>query len=210
MNEHFTECHQRRLDLAFVVDGSDNIKHKVNFRRMLHFVKTLIASFDVRPRGVRVAVVVYSRRPHLLFNLGSYRRPRNMFRRIDRARYMGGSIKTGVALLFVRKKVFRVGSRPKVCVILTSGKSRDLVRGTKGPAKVLMGQGVDIIAIGVTRTAKHSQLKEMASSRGLVFNTHFKLLPGIARIVKKAICNGRCYALLLITSFCLYITMLVF
>ena len=183
----FTVC-RARLDLGFIVDGSGSVG-RPNFRRVLHFVKKMIASFSVGRKGVRIAVVIYSSRPRLLFNFGNYRRRNRMYRRIDRARYPGRSTMTGYALRYANSVIFRGGNRRKACILLTDGKSTDSVAG---PAMALRRKGVFIIAVGIGRRVSHSQLRQIASGRKrrLVFNAHFKTITGLARIIKKKVCSG--------------------
>jgi len=109
---------RRRLDLAFLIDGSGSIEAygRGNFRRCLNFVKRVVASFRISPRQTRVGVVLFSSRAWLVFNFRRYRNKRSMWRAIDNIRYPRGGTKIGRALRFARYRLFNgKSSRRKVC-----------------------------------------------------------------------------------------------
>ena len=111
---------RRRLDLAFLIDGSGSIEAygRGNFRRCLNFVKRLVASFRISPRHTRVGVVLFSSRSSLVFNFRRYRNKRSVWRAIDSIRYPRGGTRIGRALRFANFKLFRRRSnRRKVSVI---------------------------------------------------------------------------------------------
>ena len=110
---------RRRLDLAFLIDGSGSIEAygRGNFRRCLNFVKRVVASFRISPRQTRVGVVLFSSRAWLVFNFRRYRNKRSMWRAIDNIRYPRGGTKIGRALRFARYRLFNgKSSRRKVCL----------------------------------------------------------------------------------------------
>ena len=186
----FSVC-RKRLDLAFLIDGSGSIEYygRGNFKRCLYFVKKMIASFHVSPRHVRVAIVLFSSRPHLIFGFNRYRNKFSAIKAVNRIRYPRGGTRTGRALRFVKRKLFRGRSRRRrVLVVMTDGKSQDHVRR---PANVLKRSGVEIIALGIGRKYVMKQLRHTASSHRHVFKAPFRYLRAVVRRIKRKICRRR-------------------
>ena len=110
---------RKRLDLAFLVDGSGSIEAygRGNFRRCLNFVKRVVASFHISPRHTRVGVVLFSSRAWLVLNFRSSRNKHGVLNAISRIRYPRGGTRIGLALRFARYKLFnRRTNRRKVSV----------------------------------------------------------------------------------------------
>lgn len=104
----FSVCH-RRLDLAFLIDGSGSIEAngRGNYRRCLNFVKRVVASFRISPRHTRVGVVLFSSRVWLVFNFRRFRNKHSVLYAISRMRYPRGGTRIGRALRFARYRLFR-------------------------------------------------------------------------------------------------------
>ena len=100
---------RKRLDLAFLIDGSGSINAygRGNFRRCLNFVKRLVASFSISPTQTRVGIVLFSHRAWLIANFRRYRNKQSLLRAIGRIRYPRGGTKIGRALEFARYRLFR-------------------------------------------------------------------------------------------------------
>ena len=113
-----TVC-RARLDLAFLIDGSGSIENsgKGNFRRCLHFVKRIIASFAVSRSNTRVGVALFSTRTWLIFGFNRYANRRQVYRAIDGIRYPSGGTRIGKALRFMYRRLFRTSRRRKVTFI---------------------------------------------------------------------------------------------
>ena len=110
----FLVC-RRRLDLAFLVDGSGSIESygRGNFRRCLKFVKEVVASFHISPRQTRVGIVLFSSRAYLVFDFRRYRDKRSVLYAIDRIRYPRGGTYIGRALRFARQRLFTTRSKAR-------------------------------------------------------------------------------------------------
>ena len=100
---------RKRLDLAFLIDGSGSINAygRGNFRRCLNFVKRLVASFSISPRKTRVGIILFSTRAWLIANFRRYRNKQSLLRAIGRIRYPRGGTNIGRALNFARYRLFR-------------------------------------------------------------------------------------------------------
>ena len=187
---YFTVC-QAKLDMAFVIDGSGSIEAygKGNFKRCLNFVKRLVVSFKISRRFTRVGVVLFSYRPRLVFRFSTYRRKRDILRAIDKIRYPRGGTKTGLAMSYTQRVLFRSrrGSRKPVMIVMTDGRSQDRVSGA---ARALKRQRVEIFAIGIGKRYNIKQLNQIASSKRHVYTAGFRNLPSIVRVIKTKACAG--------------------
>jgi len=97
MSVYFIAVCRRRLDLAFIVDGSGSIG-LVNFKRTLNFVRHLVASFVISPSQTRIAFMEYNTRPFRAFTFGQKRTLRAVLASVSRIPYVKGGTKTGRAL----------------------------------------------------------------------------------------------------------------
>lgn len=187
----FAVC-RAKLDVAFVIDGSGSIEHygKGNFKRCLNFVKRLVVSFKISRRFTRVAVVLFSFRPRLIFRFSTYSRERDILRAIDKIRYPRGGTKTGLAMSYAQRLLFRRrrGSRKSVMIVMTDGRSQDRVSGA---ASALKRERVNIFAIGIGKRYNIKQLIQIASSRRHVYTAGFRNLPSIVRVIKTKACAGK-------------------
>jgi len=187
----FTVC-QAKLDIAFVIDGSGSIEAygRGNFKRCLNFVKRLVVSFKISRRFTRVGVVLFSYRPRLIFRFSSYSRKRDILRAINKIKYPRGGTKTGLAMSYAQRVLFRRrrGSRKSVMIVMTDGRSQDRVSGA---ARALKTNRVTIFAVGIGRRYNINQLFQIASSRRHVYTAGFKNLPSIVRVIKTKACAGK-------------------
>lgn len=187
----FTVC-QAKLDMVFVIDGSGSIEAygKGNFKRCLNFVKRMVVSFKISKRFTRVGVVLFSFRPRLIFSFNTYSRKRDILRDIDKIRYPRGGTKTGLAMSYAQRVLFRRrrGSRKQVMIVMTDGRSQDRVSGA---ARALKRKRVELFAVGIGKRYNIKQLFQIASSRRHVYTAGFKNLPSIVRVIKTKACSGK-------------------
>lgn len=182
--------------MVFVVDGSGSIEFqgKGNFQRSKDFIIELVRSFKIGKKDTNVALVLYSKKAQVVFDLDKYDKVEYIVKAIDKMSYPGENTKTGYALDKVRTKVFKHlkkdrKSLPKVVLVLTDGLSQDDVAG---PAKKLRDEGATIISLGVGCCYDDQELKEMASDpdERHVFEVKFSALSEIKGVVRKQICTG--------------------
>lgn len=180
-----------KIDLGFLVDGSSSIEKygRGNFKRFLEFLKRIVVSFKVSSRYSRVGIILYSSRPRKIFGFRRYNTKRTVLRAIDRIRYPRGGTKTGSALSFARRTIFRrkYSNRQRVLIVMTDGRSSDHVAR---PARALRRRGVNIFAIGIGKRYNIRQLFQVASSRRNVYTSGFKNLKSIVRVIKTKACAG--------------------
>lgn len=182
--------------MVFVIDGSGSIEAygKGNFKRCLNFVKRMIVSFKISKRFARIGAVLFSYRPRLIFSFNTYSRKRDILRAIDRIKYPRGGTKTGLAMSYAQRVLFRRrrGSRKQVMIVMTDGRSQDRVFGA---ARALKRQRVEIFAIGIGKRYNIKQLFQIATSRRHVYTAGFRNLPSIVRVIKTKACSGNIHFL---------------
>ncbi|XP_036733462.2 collagen alpha-1(VII) chain isoform X1 [Manis pentadactyla] len=180
-------------DIVFLLDGSSSIGRN-NFREVRGFLEGLVQPFvgAASPQGVRFAVVQYSDDPRTEFGLDALGSGSDVIRAVRELSYKGGNTRTGAAILHVADHVFlpqlaRPGV-PKVCILITDGKSQDLVDAA---ALRLKGQGVRLFAVGI-KNADPEELKRVASqptSDFFFFVNDFTILRTLLPLVSRRVCT---------------------
>ena len=183
---------QACIDLAFVIDASGSIEAsgRGNFKRCLNFVKRLVASFKISPRYARVGAVVYSSKARRMFGFKRYFKKRELMKAIDRIPYLRRGTRTGYALWYAQRYLFRGQRRSckRVLIVMTDGRSSDRVRSR---AKALHRSGINTFAIGIGKNYNMRQLIQIASSNRNVYVARFRNLPNIVRVIKSKACKGK-------------------
>ncbi|XP_016861177.1 collagen alpha-1(VII) chain isoform X1 [Homo sapiens] len=180
-------------DIVFLLDGSSSIGRS-NFREVRSFLEGLVLPFSgaASAQGVRFATVQYSDDPRTEFGLDALGSGGDVIRAIRELSYKGGNTRTGAAILHVADHVFlpqlaRPGV-PKVCILITDGKSQDLVDTA---AQRLKGQGVKLFAVGI-KNADPEELKRVASqptSDFFFFVNDFSILRTLLPLVSRRVCT---------------------
>lgn len=179
-----------------MVDGSGSIESqgKGNFQRSKDFIIEIVRSFKISKDDTNVALVLYSKKAQVVFDLDKYHKTDYIVKAIEKMSYPGGGTKTGYALDKVRKEIFKGlkkdrKSVPKVVMVLTDGQSQDDV---EDPAEELRDEGATIISLGVGCCYDDKELKEMASDpvEQHVFEVSFSALSEIKGVVREQICTG--------------------
>ena len=169
--------------------GSIEASGRGNFKRCLDFVKRLVASFEISPRYTHVGAVVYSSRASVAFGLNRYYKKRQLLKAIDRIPYLRGGTRTGYALSYAQRNLFRGRSKRRfgILIAMTDGRSGDRVRNS---ALALHRSGIQTFAIGIGKNYDMKQLLQIASSRKHVYVAGFRNLPNIVRVIKAKACKG--------------------
>ncbi|XP_052577398.1 collagen alpha-1(VII) chain [Peromyscus californicus insignis] len=180
-------------DIVFLLDGSSSIGRS-NFREVRGFLEGLVLPFSgaASAQGVRFATVQYSDDPQTEFGLDALGSGGDTIRAIRELSYKGGNTRTGAALHHVSEHVFlphltRPGI-PKVCILITDGKSQDLVDTA---AQKLKGQGVKLFAVGI-KNADPEELKRIASqptSDFFFFVNDFSILRTLLPLISRRVCT---------------------
>ena len=118
-------------------------------------------------------------------------RRRSLLRAISSAPFFRGGPRTGAALKYVKRALFKNRSRrrKRVLFVITHGKSFDNVAI---PSAILRRGGVQLISIGVGKAVSVTQLRQMVGKRrGAVFTSSFRTLLSIAQPAQIAACRGK-------------------
>ena len=173
MLQFFTTACEADVDIGFLIDGSGSIRDANpadgsfdNWNLLLQFVANVI---DRLPRsGTRVGAVLFSDRGELLFRLNQYSDLADARDAILRTRYPGANTNTSGGLYVVRSQLFNVnnGDRPNVpnlLIAITDGKSTFDNERTIPIAEDLRGDGVNIVAVGITNSVDENELRGISS-----------------------------------------------
>ncbi|XP_062424459.1 collagen alpha-6(VI) chain-like [Rhea pennata] len=182
-------------DIVFLVDESSKIGSK-NFQLIRAFLLKIVNALDIGPSNVRVGLVLYSNEPRLEFTLDTFKDKSEILTYLKNLPYRGGQAYTGVAIDFLRKKVFteEAGSRQKhgvqqIAVVITDDQSLD---DYAEPASKLRRKGVTVYAVGVQNVTESSKLDKIATyppRKHLISLKFFLQLSNIGWKIKKRLCN---------------------
>ena len=86
-----------------------------------------------------------------------------------------------------RSPILRLYFIHQVLIVMTDGISQDSV---VRPSSDLRNAGVSILALGIGKRFRRSQLNQMAGNRRYVFSADFRSLTRVVRSIKRAACRG--------------------
>uniref|UniRef100_H0W5D3 Collagen alpha-1(VII) chain n=1 Tax=Cavia porcellus TaxID=10141 RepID=H0W5D3_CAVPO len=191
--ERVTCTHLYAADIVFLLDGSSSIGRN-NFKEVQGFLEGLVLPFSgaASAQGVRFATVQYSDDPRTEFDLDALGSGGDVIRAIRALTYKKGNTRTGAALLHVSDHIFRTQlSRPgipKICILVTDGKSQDLVDAA---AQRVKEQGVKLFAVGI-KHADFEELKRVASQPSSDFSffvNDFGILRTLLPLISRRVCT---------------------
>jgi uncharacterized protein YegL len=168
------ECN-RSVDVVFLMDESGSVG-STNFQESLDFVETMIKAFPDQKLsgkdGSRFGLSTFSHLYKSHFYLSTYTKQSDYLSAITRVPYAKGGTYLGRALQkiltdqFTEERGLRpeVDGVPRVLIVLTDGKSHDVV---SIPAKKVRDENIVVYAIGIGEY-NLAQLKEIASSESHV------------------------------------------
>ncbi|XP_025931268.1 collagen alpha-1(VII) chain [Apteryx rowi] len=180
-------------DIAFLVDGSSSIGRN-NFRIVRAFMEDLVRPFMhvVGEKAVRFAAAQYSDEPRVEFAFSQHANGTGVRKAIQQLSYKGGNTRTGAGLRYVADNFFgpawqlRPGV-PKICILITDGKSQD---DAEQPAARLKSQGVKVFAVGI-KNADRGELLRVASAPTDAFFFYvndFKILGSLVPLMARRVC----------------------
>uniref|UniRef100_UPI0010A02E39 collagen alpha-1(VII) chain-like n=1 Tax=Podarcis muralis TaxID=64176 RepID=UPI0010A02E39 len=181
-------------DIVFLVDGSSSIG-RANFQMVRNFMEGLVAPFVnvVGERGVRFGAVQYSDEPRTEFTFSTYRNGTAVMKAVREMAYKSGNTRTGAGFRHVADNFFGASqirpNVPKICILITDGKSQDEVEGA---AAKLKDQGIKVFAVGI-KNADSSELTKVASTPTedyFFFVTDFKILSTLLPLVSRRVCTS--------------------
>ncbi|KAG8128134.1 hypothetical protein E2320_014986, partial [Naja naja] len=179
-------------DIVFLVDGSSSIG-RGNFRMIRSFMEGLVVPFInvVGVNGVRYAAVQYSDDPRTEFKFSDFLNGTEVIRAVQEIAFKGGNTRTGAGLRYIVDNLFGANQLrpnvPKICILITDGKSQDEVEQT---ALKLKNQGIKVFAVGI-KNADRKELDRVASTPTEDYSfyvTDFKILASLLPLVSQKVC----------------------
>ena len=98
-----------------------------------------------------------------------------------------GARYTGAALQYSYTNIIRRTSRKRVLVLMTTGASRDDVRGATA---LLQRSRVEVFAVGIGRRYRFSELQYIATDRRHVYTAAYRNTESLVTLLKKKICKS--------------------
>ena len=163
------------LDLVFVIDDSGSIGEG-HFNRTKESVENIVSSLRIGPDDTRVAVLLFSHRSLLLFDLDRHDNSDDLIEEIRSIEYIAGtSTNTEDALELLRNNILSqtLGLRPSnqsrhVAIVITDGQSEDET-ATLMQAELLHNEtDFQVFAIGVGDNIDEVELMNIASDTSYV------------------------------------------
>ncbi|XP_026576616.1 collagen alpha-1(VII) chain-like [Pseudonaja textilis] len=157
------------------------------------FMEGLVLPFInvVGANGVRYAVVQYSDDPRTEFKFSDFLNGTEVIRAVQEIAFKGGNTRTGAGLRYVVDNLFGANQLrpnvPKICILITDGKSQDEVEQT---ALKLKNQGIKVFAVGI-KNADRKELDRVASTPTEDYSfyvTDFKILASLLPLVSQKVC----------------------
>uniref|UniRef100_A0A1I8JI62 VWFA domain-containing protein n=1 Tax=Macrostomum lignano TaxID=282301 RepID=A0A1I8JI62_9PLAT len=182
-------------DLVFVLDSSTSI-HDADFAKESRFVQHIVRRMGVSPTGVRVAVVTYSTRPKLVFNLDKYKTKSQVLAAMSKLPRDEGITMTYAAIDLVNSDIYpkRRAGVPFIVVVITDGKST--MGDPVASAKVLKKKGARFVSVGiynpdpsVTDKINPAELKGISSKGRFWRAGNFNKLDSIVSSVVREVCT---------------------
>lgn len=141
---------------------------KENESQIVEFLKEFVSEVEIGPEKVQIALIQYSTEPTTDFLLNTYSQKNEVLGHLSRMKLIGGqSVKTGLALEYVRNNVFAAsaGSRaqqavPQILIHLSGGKSEDNVLNAVNRLKTA---GIVLHSVGV-KNADRLEMEQVAHS----------------------------------------------
>ena len=149
-----SDCINKKIDVAIVVDNSESVHDGASDLQMLTtFVSELIGGSDVDSGNVRFALSVFTHEVFNDFLLNSYFIKQDMLSHVNMLPLRQGGTNTGAAIANLNDVVFKAanGDRPNVpnvAVIITDGRSNNNAY-TVEQANIAKSLGIHMIAVGV-------------------------------------------------------------
>lgn len=141
---------------------------KENESQIVEFLKEFVSEVEIGPEKVQIALIQYSTEPTTDFLLNTYSQKNEVLGHLSRMKLIGGqSVKTGLALEYVRNNVFAAsaGSRaqqavPQILIHLSGRKSEDNVLNAVNRLKTA---GIVLHSVGV-KNADRLEMEQVAHS----------------------------------------------
>ncbi|EDO35180.1 predicted protein, partial [Nematostella vectensis] len=180
-----------RIDLGFLIDVSHGMRRDggSTLPQLKRFIRQILRRFALGSRHTRVGIITYSTKSRAMISIHRGITTRTLTRVTSRIRFLRGPRRTGRALRYARKYLFRGKprcGRRRVLIVVTSGRSGDRVRK---PSSELQAVGVEIVAVSIGGGGRR-QVTRIASTRSHVFVVGIKRLVKIVGRIQARVCTA--------------------
>lgn len=141
---------------------------------MKAFAVALVDRLNIGLTQVRVGAVKYAGDAFVEFYLNTYSRKSDITNHLRDLELLGTKTYTGLGLRYMRNEIFQPmkGDRdrvPNIAIVITDGKSNINEEETKAEADLAKGQGIRMIAVGITDNVNPTELRDIASDDQSLF-----------------------------------------
>uniref|UniRef100_A0A674GH51 von Willebrand factor n=1 Tax=Taeniopygia guttata TaxID=59729 RepID=A0A674GH51_TAEGU len=181
------KSHPDRLDIAFIVEGSDNVGEE-NFNRVKKFIEKVVTGMNVGQEDIHVTVMQYSETVSLEYSFREIQSKENIIEKVRSIPYQGGkATNTGNALDYISKHTFTSvnGGRqdvPHLVYMVSSSPSTDVI--TRPP------RSINVIPIGITPGANIQELRKISQPNDpIILNSYNRLIEEAPELVLQSCCT---------------------
>ncbi|ELT91892.1 hypothetical protein CAPTEDRAFT_143702, partial [Capitella teleta] len=186
-------------DLCFMLDGSGSVGKK-NFGKIKEFLSNVVDRFDIGPQNTRIAVIQYSTDSVIEFDFDDYKTKEEVMDAIEGIEYEGGGTMTHKALDQMRTELFteaggarsQLEGHPRVCVMLTDGKSNKPSSTVKSALEV-HDSDITVLTVAIGRTIDKNELGVIASAPeclNMFFIEDFDEVSALKDAIEQKTCSG--------------------
>ncbi|KAL4224173.1 hypothetical protein ACF0H5_017626 [Mactra antiquata] len=159
-----------QADVIFLLDGSDSISDQ-EFLEQKQFVRRFIELSDVGPDAIRVGLAVVSSKIGDELPLSLNATKAGLLTMLKTISQPQEGSRTDLGLIEM-EQLFSTNSRrgvARIGVVITDGRAK-YIKATEGEARVVKDAGIFLIAVGVGRLIKFSELEKIASTKSNAYN----------------------------------------
>uniref|UniRef100_A0A8C2U1F5 von Willebrand factor n=1 Tax=Coturnix japonica TaxID=93934 RepID=A0A8C2U1F5_COTJA len=179
----------KSLDIAFVVEGSDNVGQE-NFNIIKKFLEKVLTEMNIGQENIHVTVMQYSDTITLEYSLREMQSKESIIEKVRSIPYKGGkATNTGHALDYISKHTFTPanGGRqnvPHLVYMVSSSPSTDVI--TQHP------MSINVIPIGITPSANIQELKMISQpNRPIILESYSTLIEVAPELVLQSCCSHK-------------------
>ncbi|KFP66408.1 von Willebrand factor, partial [Cariama cristata] len=180
---------RKRLDIAFVVEGSDNVGEE-NFNIVKKFLEKVITGMNVGQEDIHVTVMQYSETVTLEYSFREIQSKESIIEKVRSIPYQGGkATNTGNALDYISKHTFTSvnGGRqyvPHLVYMVSSSPSTDVI--TRPP------RSINVIPIGITPNANIQELRQISQPNNpIILHSYSTLIEEAPELVLQSCCSRK-------------------
>ncbi|NXC45571.1 VWF factor, partial [Penelope pileata] len=179
----------KSLDIAFVVEGSDNVGEE-NFNIIKKFLEKVITGMIIGKENIHVTVIQYSDTVTLEYSFREMQSKESIIEKVRSIPYQGGrATNTGHALDYISKHTFTSanGGRqdvPHLVYMVSSNPSTDVI--TRHP------RSINVIPIGITPNANVQELRKISQPNSpIILHSYSTLIEEGPELVLQSCCSHK-------------------